>query len=83
MFKDRVLEIVKSIPKGKTLSYKQVAKLAGNEKAARVVGSVLRRNKDLSIPCHRVIKSTGEIGEYNGLRGKSKKVLLEQEKSPI
>lgn len=78
-FTFNVLQVVSKIPKGKSLSYKQVAFLAGNEKAMRAVGNILKANKDLSIPCHRVIKSNGELGGYNGLRG-DKKIILINEK---
>lgn len=77
-FKEKVLNIVKKIPKGKVLSYKEVAKKAGSPKAFRAVGSILSKNYDSSIPCHRVIKSDGALGKYN--RGDSnKKKLLKQE----
>lgn len=79
MFKEKVLKIVEGIPKGKTLSYKEVAKRAGSPNAYRVVGSILKNNQDLSVPCHRVIKSDKTLGEYNGLRGKAKERLLEEE----
>ena len=67
------------IPKGKTLSYKEVAKRAGSPKAFRSVGSIMKANKDKNIPCHRVIRSDGRIGKYNGLRGKSKLEILKKE----
>ncbi len=77
-FKEKVLEVVKKIPKGKVLSYKEVAKKAGNEKAFRAVGSILNKNLDPNIPCHRVIRSDGKVGGYN--RGiKLKLQLLKQE----
>lgn len=79
-FKQRVLEAVAKIPKGKTLSYKQVARLAGNEEAYRVVGNILNKNKDSRIPCHRVIRANGKLGGYN--RGADQKAkLLQQEKA--
>lgn len=78
-FKQKVLDIVKGIPKGKTMTYKEVAKKAGSPNASRAVGSIMSKNKDLKIPCHRVIRSDGKIGEYNGLRGKSKLELLRTE----
>jgi len=78
-FKERVLKIVSKITKGKTLSYKEVAKKAGNEKAARAVGMIMSQNNDKNIPCHRVIRSGGKIGEYNGLQGTSKLLLLKKE----
>jgi methylated-DNA-[protein]-cysteine S-methyltransferase len=64
-FSDKVRNIVSKIPKGKTLTYKQVAIKAGNPNASRVVGSIMRKNYDPKIPCHRVVRSDGTIGEYN------------------
>ncbi len=80
-FKQKVLNIVKEIPKGKTMSYKEVAKKAGSSNASRAVGSIMAQNQDKKIPCHRVIRSDGKIGEYNGLQGKSKLELLKKEKA--
>lgn len=79
-FKEKVLEIVKKIPQGKVLTYKEVAKKAGNEKASRVVGNLMAKNTDKQISCHRVIRSDGTLGGYNGLRGKSKAEILKEEK---
>lgn len=73
-----VLSVVRNIPKGKVLTYQQVAKLAGSPRAYRAVGNIIRNNKDNTIPCHRVIKSDGRIGGYNGLRGE-KLALLKAE----
>jgi methylated-DNA-[protein]-cysteine S-methyltransferase len=56
-FSDKVRDIVRKIPKGKTMTYKEVATKAGNPKAARAVGAVMRSNYDPSIPCHRVVAS--------------------------
>ena len=78
-FKDKVLRVVKNIPKGKTLSYKEVAKGAGSPNAFRAVGSIMKENKDKNIPCHRVIRSDGRVGKYNGLKG-VKSVILKNEK---
>jgi methylated-DNA-[protein]-cysteine S-methyltransferase len=65
-FTDRVYEIVKTIPKGKVITYKEIANKLGN-KAYRAVGQALKNNPDPStIPCHRVIKSNGEIGGFFG-----------------
>ena len=77
-FKKRVESIVRDIPKGKTLSYKEVAELAGAPGAYRAVGNIMANNKDNSVPCHRVIKSNGDIGGYNGLRGEKEKLLREE-----
>jgi O-6-methylguanine DNA methyltransferase len=48
-FSDKVRDIVRKIPKGKTMTYKEVATKAGNPKAARAVGAVMRSNYDPSI----------------------------------
>ncbi len=71
-FTQKVLRIVKKIPKGKTLSYTEVAQKAGSQYAFRAVGSILKKNFDPNIPCHRVIKSNGQAGQYN--RGAEQKI---------
>ncbi len=73
-FKEKVLVIVSKIPKGKTLSYKEVAKLAGKSKAYRAVGNILNKNYDPEIPCHRVIRSDGSPNGYN--RGVKNKIRI-------
>ncbi len=78
-FADKVREIVKAIPKGKTMTYAQVAKKAGTPGAARAVGSVMKANYDPLIPCHRVIRSDGKIGEYNRGGSAAKRALLKKE----
>jgi methylated-DNA-[protein]-cysteine S-methyltransferase len=78
LFRQRVYQAVKTIPRGRVMTYQQVAELAGSPRAFRAVGSALRRNDDPAVPCHRVIKSSGDIGSYN--RGAdAKRVLLEKE----
>ena len=78
-FKEKVYKIVSKIPKGRVLTYKQVAILSGNPKAYRAVGNILNKNYDSKIPCHRVIRSDGKIGGYN--RGEKNKIeLLRKEK---
>ncbi len=73
-FKDKVLATVQQIPRGSVMTYREVAKKAGNEKAARAVGSILSRNFTSDVPCHRVIRSDGRAGGYN--RGTRAKVRL-------
>ncbi len=63
-FKDKVYNVVKKIPKGSVLTYKQVAKKIGYPLAFRAVGNVLNKNIDKKVPCHRVIRSDGKIGGY-------------------
>lgn len=80
-FADRVRAIVKKIPKGKTMTYAEVARKAGNAKAARAVGAVMRTNFDPDIPCHRVIHSDGSLGNYNRGGTAKKRKLLTREKA--
>lgn len=74
-FTRKVLSIVAKIPAGKVMTYLQVAKKAGSSRAYRAVGSILSRNyRDRysqlpmvefePIPCHRVIRTDGHVGEY-------------------
>ena len=65
-FKEHVLAIVSKIPKGKTMTYKEVAQKAGNANASRAVAAIMSANADKNIPCHRVVRSDGKIGGYNG-----------------
>jgi methylated-DNA-[protein]-cysteine S-methyltransferase len=67
IFSQKVIEIVAKIPKGKVMTYKQVAEKAGNKKASRAVGTIMKNNREPKVPCHRVVKSDGSIGEYNGI----------------
>lgn len=79
-FRNRVLSVVKKIPKGKTMTYGQVAEKAGSAKAYRAVGNILNKNYNPDIPCHRVVRSDGKIGGYN--RGAEKKLeILKKEKA--
>lgn len=80
-FAQKVYDIVKKIPAGQTLSYQQVATLAGSPKAYRAVGNILNKNHDPLIPCHRVIRSNGSPGGYN--RGEDKKWRFSTTKKPV
>ncbi len=76
-FKDEVMRVVRAIPRGSALTYKEVAAWAGSPGASRAVGTILKGNFDPAIPCHRVIRSDGKPGQYN--RGAKKKVELLRE----
>ena len=78
-FKEKVLAVVRTIPKGSVMTYGTVAKKAGNAKAARAVGGYMKNNYDPTVPCHRVIRSDGTIGEYNRGGPKAKRALLIKE----
>ncbi len=78
-FKDRVLTVVTGIPKGETRTYKEVAEAVGSPHAYRAVGSVMKRNKNPHVPCHRVVKSDGSVGGYNRGGSKKKTEILKRE----
>ena len=75
-FQQRVWNALKTIPYGKTVSYKNIAASVGNEKACRAVGMANNRNPiSIIIPCHRVIGKNGKLIGYGG-GIKIKKYLL-------
>ncbi|MCU1337972.1 MAG: bifunctional DNA-binding transcriptional regulator/O6-methylguanine-DNA methyltransferase Ada [Bryobacterales bacterium] len=82
-FQMRVWRYLQSIPYGETRSYRRVAEGIGQPTAARAVASACARNRmALVIPCHRVIRGTGELGGYRwGL--KRKRALLEGEQTKL
>jgi methylated-DNA-[protein]-cysteine S-methyltransferase len=66
-FLRRVYEIVAEIPRRKTLTYAEIAELAGRPGAARAVGAAMARNPFAPlIPCHRVVGSDGRLTGYGG-----------------
>jgi len=74
-FQQKVYDVVKMIPKGKTMSYKEVAIAIGNPNSYRAVGNALNKNPFVGIvPCHRVIRSNGDVGGF--ALGTNKKVKL-------
>jgi len=78
-FSEKVRAVVRKIPKGQTLSYKEVAVRAGSPRAYRAVATVMAGNYDPTVPCHRVIKSDGTVGEYNRGGASKKRLLLQSE----
>lgn len=73
-FRDRIYALTRQIPKGKVATYGQIAKLAGNPKAARAVGVCMKTNPDgPHTPCHRVVAADGSLIGYSGAGGIAKK----------
>ena len=64
-YANSVRAIVSNIPRGTTMTYATVAAAAGSPRAQRAVGTVMAKNHDASVPCHRVIRSDGSLGAYN------------------
>ena len=74
-FDERVWEKLKKIPRGKVATYKQIAVAINNPLSSRAVGNACNRNPfSPKVPCHRVVKFSGEIGGYAG--GTKKKIFL-------
>ena len=79
-FQTDVLNLVKRVPKGKVTTYGELARaLTGSAHAARAVGQAVANNPTpVRIPCHRVVRSTGDVGDYSlGVAAKIK--LLNEE----
>lgn len=77
---DKIYSVVAKIPKGKVMTYKQIAQFA-NVKNPRFVGFAVHRNKDIiKVPCHRVIRSDGTLAlgyAFGGIEKQKEK--LEEE----
>lgn len=82
-FEQDVYKTLMGVPYGHTLSYKELAILSGHPKAYRAVGSTMAKNRFvIVVPCHRVIKEDGSLGQYSGIHGvKTKEWLISHEKS--
>lgn len=80
-FRERVYDVVRNIPVGSTHTYQAVAPKAGSPRAYRRVATLMKENYNPDIPCHRVIKSDGTVGDYNRGGEVMKRRLLRQERA--
>ena len=81
LFREKVYKLTRQIPKGKVVTYGQLARLAGSPRAARAVGMCMKINPDApNTPCHRVVASNGNLTGYSAGNGIStkKKMLIEE-----
>ena len=80
-FQKKVWRALTQIPKGRTITYKELAKKINKPKAIRAVANAVGANPGAPhIPCHRVIRSDGKLGGYSGKAGiKTKIQLLKKE----
>ncbi len=80
-FQVKVWKYLKSIPKGKVKTYKQVAIGINRPKSARAVANACAKNPYAPrIPCHRVIRTDGTLGGYSARGGiKKKRIMLKKE----
>jgi methylated-DNA-[protein]-cysteine S-methyltransferase len=83
-FKRKVLRACMKVSHGYTITYKQLAHLAGRPNAARAVGGIMARNRTpLLIPCHRILCSNKSLGGFSSSGGlETKKKMLNLEKKP-
>ena len=81
LFQNRVWNELKKIPKGEIRTYKEIAIAIGKPNSARAVANACGKNpRPIEIPCHRVIRSDGNLGGYSGKGGLSvKRKLLKKE----
>lgn len=77
-FNERCYHVLRRVPRGKITTYKAIAHCLGTH-AYRAVGNAMNRNPHAPrVPCHRVVKSDGQIGGY-AKGGKTKTVMLRKE----
>lgn len=70
----------RTIPFGTTITYSQLANLAGSPKAARAAGQAMRHNPvAILTPCHRVISSSGKLHGYSGVTNPRSKELYRKQ----
>jgi O-6-methylguanine DNA methyltransferase len=82
-FQLKVLNTLRKVPRGQVRTYAKLASLAGRPKAVRAVGNIMAHNPvPILIPCHRVVPSSGGVGNY-GLGPQLKRELLAREGVPI
>lgn len=82
-FEREVLEFLRTIPPGKTITYGEIAERLGRPRASRAVGGACARNPAvIVVPCHRVVPKGGGLGNYSSEGGpRTKRKLLEREGS--
>jgi methylated-DNA-[protein]-cysteine S-methyltransferase len=80
-FQQKVWRELQRIPKGKVITYKELARRVGTPRAVRAVANAVGANPHpIKIPCHRVIRSDGSLGGYSGRGGiRMKQKLLKKE----
>ena len=76
-FSEEVYRLTSMVPAGKVTTYGALAAAMGKPASSRAVGGALRANPHpIVVPCHRVVKSSGELGGYGGSKGTPRKAVL-------
>ena len=80
-FQNKVWLELSKVPQGTVVTYSYIAKKIGKPRAIRAVASAARKNPHpIEVPCHRVVRKNGLVGEYSGPGGVAGKIkLLEKE----
>jgi len=81
-FRARVLSAVRRVPAGRVATYGDIAAAAGQPRAARAVGNIMRDCRTPGVPCHRIVAAGGRLGGYGGNEG-LKRSLLRAEGIPV
>ena len=79
LLSEKIIQTIKRIPKGKVATYGQIAGMAGNSRASRLVAWTLNSSKSKNLPWHRVINSQGTISLKRGHGYEEQRKLLESE----
>jgi methylated-DNA-[protein]-cysteine S-methyltransferase len=75
----QVYDLIAQIPEGKVTTYGDIARALGHPRASRVIGRILNKNPNpILTPCHRVIKSNGNIGGYAFGKARKKELLKKE-----
>ncbi|WP_457606226.1 methylated-DNA--[protein]-cysteine S-methyltransferase [Nitratifractor sp.] len=79
-FQRRVWEAIGLIPRGRVTTYGEIARFLGRPRAVRAVGTAVGKNPYApKVPCHRVVRSDGSIGNYSGGEGTTTKIAMLKE----
>ena len=79
-FRGRALRACHAIPRGEVITYAELARQAGSPGAARAAGSAMAANPlPVVIPCHRVVRSDGGLGDYSAGGSREKRRMLRAE----
>ena len=76
-FFETAWKTIRAIPPGRVSTYGDVARAMGRPGAARAVGTAMRENPDpgMTTPCHRIVRSDGNVGNYMGSQGGTPKKI--------
>ena len=77
-FTEQIYDIVRKIPKGKYMTYKEITAKIGRPNASRAIGTALSKNYFPNVPYHHIIRTNGKINKYNQKKIKTKLEILKK-----